>query len=135
MTAIKRPRPPTIRQERDALLWQFMGCTRAEVDLDHDPALVLRDYDEATGLYTPDAYDITKLVFRIRPEHKVKTFGRGGTKRITVLGSDLGERDKTRDLIKKEAEFRARCLARKAGEPKPKSKWASRPFQKRRVKP
>lgn len=131
MTTIKRPRPPTIRQERDALLWQFMGCTRADVDLDHSPALVRRDYDEATGEFTPAACDPRHLVFMRRGDHKVKTFGPGGERRITTAGSDVAARGKTRDLIEKEEAFQARCLARKAGDPKPKSKWASRPFKKR----
>lgn len=96
------------------------------VDWDHFPALGLRDFDEATGKYTPDAND-PKF---IRPlgydDHKRKTFGNGATTR----GSDLGEIAKTRHLTKAEVAFRSRLLAKEPGKPREKSgKIRSRGFE------
>ena len=46
------------------------------VELDHDPALILRYKNHKTGGYRPDANDPRYLVYRLKPEHRKKTIGR-----------------------------------------------------------
>jgi hypothetical protein len=45
--------------------------------LDHYPALVLRDFNERTGKYSPDANDPEFLIYRTVADHRTKTFVRG----------------------------------------------------------
>lgn len=65
------------------------------------------------------------------PEHREKTFGKGGEKRATTAGSDIHVIAKTKRLEKQQREFRERLLRPTGPEEKPtrKSKWPSRPFQ------
>lgn len=54
------------------------GCggrlgTLANTEFDHCPPLALREYDEATRKYTPDANDPEKIVARIKQHHRDKT--------------------------------------------------------------
>lgn len=58
--------------------------------LDHDPPLMLRLFNEETGLYTPDANDPDHLVYRTKDDHRVKTFVRGEGAQL----SDAGKRRK-----------------------------------------
>jgi hypothetical protein len=87
--------------------------------LDHDPPLMLRQYDEASGRYTPDANHPDYLVYRSKTDHRVKTYVRGDGAQL----SDAGKRRK---------EIRRR---RKASRPKwrwPKGrKLRSRPWGSR----
>jgi hypothetical protein len=89
------------------------------VHLDHDPSLVLRHYDDATGKYTPDANDPEFLVYRTAEQHHEKTFLRNG--------ADFSDAAKRRRKIKQE---------RKENEPSRPSRWPtgrklrSRPFLK-----
>lgn len=66
-----------------------------ELQLDHDPALGLRDVDQATGEHSPHQHDPQYLVWRPKPRHAEKTHGRGAT----TAGSDVGEMRKTRQLV------------------------------------
>jgi hypothetical protein len=77
-----------------------------KVHLDHDPSLVLRHYDEATGKYTPDANDPHHLVYRTADQHHEKTFLRNG--------ADFSDAAKRRRKIKQE---------RKENEPPRPSRW------------
>lgn len=54
------------------------GClerldTIANTEFDHCPPLALREYDEETRIYTPDANDPTKIVARVKVHHRDKT--------------------------------------------------------------
>ncbi len=70
------------------------------LDLDHDPALGLRDVCPKTGQHIPHQHDDRYLVFRPVATHAVKTRGSGAT----TNGSDIGEMRKTRQLVEKRVE-------------------------------
>lgn len=70
------------------------------LDLDHDPALGLRDVCPKTGQHIPHQHDDRYLVFRPVANHAVKTRGSGAT----TNGSDVGEMRKTRQLVEKRVE-------------------------------
>lgn len=53
--------------------------------------------------------------------HATKTFGKGGTTRITTRGSDIGENARDKRIAKDIEEFRRRMLAKVPGEPRRKS--------------
>jgi hypothetical protein len=63
--------------------------------LDHDPALILRDYDptvsDVAARYTPHAHDPNHLIYREKADHDRKTFGRtpGAERTVTTKGSDI----------------------------------------------
>ncbi len=105
-----------------------MVAVDAEVafELDHDPALVLRPVDPATGHHIPHQHDPRGLVWMTKEAHDRKTNGRGGERRVTTLGSDKHLAAKLDRLSDDEREFRARCLARDPGEPR----QAKRPQQR-----
>lgn len=115
-----------------------MGLTITEVQFDHNPALWLRPINPLTGDTIPPANDPDHIDMLLLVEHKTKTFGRGGDKRITTAGSDIGNISKTRRVSADHEEFRRRMLAKDAGEEPPvekqkrKSKWPSRPFSRRK---
>jgi len=83
---------------------RMLGFTKDDqVQYDHDPALALREWDE----------------------HRNKTSGRKGEARSTSYGSDAHAIAKVRRLQKDEAAFRAKLLAKAAGDApadRPKSK-------------
>ena len=87
-------------------------------ELDHDPALVFRRKNHKTGGYRPDANDPKYLVYRLKPDHRRKTFGRkpDAKRTVTTKGSDVWLAKKFRKLEKPK---------------RPKQKIPSRPFQKR----
>ncbi len=129
----RRKHIPLKAQLHAALLQ--LGFDPNEVDLDHAPALALRPWDEATQDTVPPASDPRFLIWRPRAEHKVKTFGPGGEKRITSAGGDIHAIAHTKRTAKKEEAFRQRMLAKADGEPPPETKkrkyhWASRPMGK-----
>jgi len=75
------------------------GCgqrlgTLENTEFDHCPPLALREYDEATRKYTPDANDPEKIVGRIKAEHRAKTSHPKGPH--TSHGSDQHLISKTR---------------------------------------
>jgi hypothetical protein len=92
--------------------------------LDHDPALILRQFDEETGLYTPDANDPDYLIYREPGDHLQKTIGRkaDAEKTVTTKGSDIWLKSKFNRL---EGRTKQR----------PKQKIPSRPFPKGRPFP
>lgn len=87
-----------------------------KVELDHDPALELRRFNQRTGKYSPDANNPYYLVYRLKPNHLQKTVGRkpGAERTVTTKGSDVW-------LAKK---------YRKLGRPKKSKPMASRSFPK-----
>ena len=95
------------------------------LQLDHDPALILRPFDETTGKYIPDANDPDHLVYREKDNHREKTTGRkpGALKTVTTKGSDIG-------LKRKFAKLEKRTKASR----RPKQRIPSRPFPKTKRK-
>jgi hypothetical protein len=75
-----------------------LGCD--ELQLDHDPALILRKLNRRTGKYTPDANDPDYLVYRPKDEHQQKTTGRkpGAERTVTTKGSDIWLKTKFKKL-------------------------------------
>ena len=127
MTA-RRPYIP-LRIKLEAALLQ-LGLDPETAELDHEPALALRE--RSGGQYIPDANDPLFLRWRDWQDHARKTYGRGGEKRITTAGSDIGNIAKGKRLAKEEVEFRKRLQATLVQSPKPKRRIPSRPFPKRR---
>lgn len=82
-------------------------------ELDHDPALVLRPVDPATGQHIPHQHDPRGLVWMTKEAHDRKTNGRGGERRVTTAGSDKHLAAKLSRL----AEKQARIIASRARDP------------------
>lgn len=109
------------------------GLRPEDVQYDHNPALELRPINELTGDTIPPANDPAYIDMLLIEEHKVKTFGRGGERRITTADGDIGKIAKVKRVSAKQEEFRRALLTKQTGEPAPrKSKWPSRPFGKRK---
>ena len=103
----------------------------------------LQDYDlsRAANISHDDAvHDVVReLLLRTSdfdPDHKTKTFGPGGEKRIHTRNSDVSEPRRLDRVAAKHAEFRARVLGAPAPATKkrarPKRKIPNRPFPKRK---
>jgi hypothetical protein len=155
----KRPHMP-MKVKLDACLLR-LGLDPDDVEWDHDPALELRAAflieqspwesslrpiwvtldgvphsvlwdSEGVPYYTiPDANDPLYLVPRSKADHRRKTNGPGGTKRITTRGGDHGDAAHLRRLEKKERDFRARLLKQDDQTPR-KRKIPSRPMKSRK---
>lgn len=110
------------------------GLKIEDVQYDHNPALALRPINPHTGDTIPPANDPDFIDMLLIAEHKEKTFGRGGEKRITTADGDVGKIAKMDRVTAAQEDFRRRMLAKDQGEepPKRKSKWASRPFPSRK---
>lgn len=102
-------------------------------ELDHDPALILRPFDPATGNYTPRANDPDWLVWRRPDAHQEKTSGRrpGARSTITTKGSDIGLKTKFARLEKRRVDTSDIPETRDEWFRKAKVKIPSRGFQKR----
>lgn len=95
------------KRETLKLFLQGLFGRNATVHLDHDPALQNRTLNPRTGKYTPDANDPDFLVYRLRDDHRTKTYLRGdGAQR-----SDVAQQ---------------RYLKRVAARKKPRSKFKPR---------
>lgn len=106
-----------------------------QVEFNHTPPLALREYDPVAKDTIPPANDPDHIEMLLIEEHRVQTFGRGGTKRITTAGSDIHAIAKVRRLTKAQEEARRRMLAKEQGEkPVRKSRWPKRPLGGRRNK-
>ena len=119
-----RRRPgQTLTSYHEELLHQLkslMGMVSlSQFQLDHDPALGLRKFNEVTGEYTPRETDHRYLVYRETAAHLEKTVGRkaGAEKTVTTKGSDIWKMKKFRRL---------------EGPAKRKARIPSRPFPKQR---
>ena len=73
MSQLPRPHMPMSVKIEACLL--RMGLDPKKVQWDHDPALVLRDFNEETGIYTPGANDPKFIVPREKEDHDDKTRG------------------------------------------------------------
>jgi hypothetical protein len=73
------------------LQWLLLALGIIDPQLDHDPALILREFNPRTGKYKPDANDPEFLVYREKSDHLHKTTGRkpGAAKTVTTKGSDI----------------------------------------------
>ncbi len=115
-------RPFYVNSDRERLSYflRLLG-NGAPMQLDHDPALILRKFSPRTGKYTPDANDPDFLVYREKADHLEKTVGRkaGAERTVTTKGSDIG-------LKAKFARLEGRTKQR------PKMKIPSRPFPSKR---
>ncbi len=92
--------------------------------LDHDPALILRQYNprkkDVADRYTPHAHDPDALIYREKADHQQKTTGRkpGAAQTVTTKGSDIWIKSKFNRL-----EGRTK--------PKRKTKWPKRKIPNR----
>lgn len=123
MTPPARRKHIGLKDQLHAALYQ-LGLEPHECQLDHDPALGLRVYDEATGDTIPPASDPRYLVWRPKAEHKLKTTGRKGESKLSVTGNgDVSRIAKIKRLLEKEE--KETSLSRW-----PKRKLESRGFDK-----
>lgn len=135
MPSERRKHIPLKAQLHAALLQ--LGFEPNQVELDHTPALVLRDWDDEAQDTVPPASDPRYLIWRPKAEHAAKTFGSGGEKRITSAGGDIHAAAHVRRIGRRETEFRAALLRKSTGEEAPapvrrKSNIPSRPFPNRK---
>lgn len=132
-----RRKPVPLRAQLHAALRQ-LGWEPHEAELDHDPALALRDWDAEANDTVPPANDPRYLVWRPVEDHRAKTFGPGGEKRVTTAGGDIHAIAKAKRLARGASDFDRRLLAKATGEDqqqerRPTRKIASRPFPKRKA--
>lgn len=102
------------------------------LQLDHDPALILRQYKvdrrkPEAAWFTPNANDPDHLIYRTLGDHGHKTTGRraGAAKTVTHKGSDSWLKTKFRRLEQPRKKPKAKIPAKA----KP---WPKRPFPKKR---
>jgi hypothetical protein len=108
----------------------LLGHLPRGAELDHDPALILREFNPETGKYTPDANDPAFLFYKDPDQHQQKTTGRkpGAERTVTTKGSDVGLKTKFARLERK-----ARTTIKPKGFGGTR-KIASRPFSKQKRK-
>lgn len=104
-----------------------LGIGGKRLQLDHDPALILRPYNarirDVAARYTPNANDPDFLIYREADQHLQKTTGRrpGAERTITTKGSDVG-------LKTKFAKLEGRTKPRpKAKIPQRRNPWGTKP--------
>jgi len=130
----RRPIPDSVKLQ--VALRRF-DLTTAMVRFDHSPPLAMREWDDVARDTIPPANDPDFIQMLLVDEDRVKTFGRGGERRISTADGDIGKIAKMRRNAKKEAAFRAQLLAKATGiEPpapfKRKRVWPTRPFPNRK---
>jgi hypothetical protein len=120
--------------ERLRRLVDFLSNYLGDVlQLDHDPALILRQYKvdrrkPEAAWFTPNANDPEHLVYRPLGDHGQKTTGRkqGAAKTVTTKGSDIWLKTKFRRLEQPRTKPKAKI-------PQRARPWPKRPFAKRPV--
>jgi len=70
------------------MLWTMFGME--PVQLDHEPALELREFNARRHQFKPAANDPNYLIWRTAENHRIKTFVRGDGAQL----SDAGKRRK-----------------------------------------
>lgn len=106
-----RPHMPLSVKLQAAILQ--LGLDPARVDFDHNPALGLREFNEETKTYTPDANDPKFITVLERGEdHRIKTSGNGATS----AGSDIHRIAKAKRLAKAQAKHQDAISAKVTGE-------------------
>lgn len=71
-----------------AVALRMLGYRREDIEFDHDPALSLRKWDDKAQDFDPPQLDADFIVIRTKAEHRTKTTGRKGERRVTSYGSD-----------------------------------------------
>lgn len=94
--------------------WLLFGQT----EFDHKPALMNRTFDPVTNTYTPDANDSAFIEALTTGCHAQKTFGPGGTSRITTRGSDIGEKARERAVSATHQAHRDVMASKQCGQPR-----------------
>jgi hypothetical protein len=90
---------------RKYLLWLLNILFGAQqLHLDHDPPLMLRDFNKRTGKYTPDANDPEYLVWRTAAEHRIKTYVRGDGAQLSDAGKRRKEIKRRRKMTRSESQ-------------------------------
>ena len=128
---MKRPHMPLAVKLEAAL--RALDLDPDDVDFDHVPSLAMRPVDPISGDTIPPANDARYIVPLARAAHKAKTFGSH-----VPLSSDVAQIAKLKRVEKSTADFRARLLAKDAGEPPPVKKgkaWPKRAFGARPKRP
>lgn len=103
--------------------------------LDHDPALILRPYNQrikdVAARYTPHAHDPDALIYREKADHQQKTTGRrpGAERTVTTKGSDANLAAKFRRLEGKNKPRRKSPIKSRGFAKGPKRKLQSRGFR------
>jgi hypothetical protein len=93
----------------------LLGCTVADLRLDHDPPLAIREKAylfDGTISYKPEANDPEFLIYRSKANHDIKTRVRGDGAQFSDLAKIRREKKRNRP-------------------PKPKRAWPSRPFRRK----
>lgn len=113
----------------------LLGFTDEEISggiqWDHEPALALRFVNPETGEMEPHPNDPRFLRPLANQDHRFKTNGRRGEKRVTSAGSDLHKAAKMRRLSAEQTEMQRRLLEKQPGAPRPKKNTIqSRGFDK-----
>lgn len=75
-------------------------AAKGEIEYDHRPPLVTRDYDTDADDFIPPQHDPAHIFACRKAKHDERTFGRkdGAAKTVTTRGSDIGEAARTRRL-------------------------------------
>lgn len=109
----------------------LLGCEVKDLRLDHDPALVLRPLNTRKTDTVPPANSPAHLSYLPTLTHDTKTFGPGGSSRITTRGGDIHTAARIERLAEKRAEFQRRMAmgSVRHTEVKP-SKWPKRTMRK-----
>jgi hypothetical protein len=116
-----------MRRGLEAALLQ-LGLDPRACHLDHDPALALRPLNEAGTDFDPPQHDPRYMRWVSTSDHSRKTTGRKGESKLSISGGDQQKIAKVKRLEKK---FVSRLLRPEKKE-RPKRKWPSRPFAKRK---
>jgi len=123
-----RPRVSDVRKDpplsvKLAVALRMLGFTKEDqVQYDHDPALGLREWDPIAKDFIPPQLDPEYIVIRTKPVHRTKSSGRKGERAVTSYGSDAHAIAKIDRVQKDQEAFRARLLAKDAGEAPPRKR-------------
>ena len=132
--ALNRTDGLSLRDKLAVMLAALSEALGDVLQLDHDPALILRQYKvdrrkPPAAWYTPNANDPAHLIYRPLRDHGEKTFGRkaDAEKTVTTKGSDIWLKSKFKRLEQPTKKRRAKIPQRKNPWPKGR-KLQGRPF-------
>lgn len=112
-----------------------LGCEVRDLRLDHNPALILREFNRRTGRYKPDANDWDFLIYRTAHDHHLKTNVRGDGALRSDTAARMHQRrmDENRGKRKRrpKAKIKSRSFASVSGAKLRggKRKWPKRGFR------
>jgi hypothetical protein len=115
---------------------QEVTIDASDLEFDHRPPLLERDYDEEAGDFMPPQNDPDYIDAKIGADHDFKTFGRraGAERTVHTRGSDVGEAAHIKHRHDSEKLHEAR-MAMKRGDPEAISRILGGVRQKSRLKP